>query len=91
MPPTFTTKRYEISADDLNQSRPTGAHRMGDVFRVVSSRNMASNAAWPNRFEATQSGVYRIRVDAMLFHSDAMHYAKPQTPLQLGVYARPRG
>ena len=85
----FTSKQHQIAVEHLNQSRETGAHQVGNVFRLVSSRNMASSAAWPTRFEATQSGVYRLRLTANLFQTDQMHYEKRDQPLRLTVYARP--
>ena len=59
-------------------------------FRLVSSRNMASAAAWPARFEAVQSGIYRIAIHATAFQTDKMSYDRRSSAFRLSVYARPR-
>ena len=62
----------------------------GGAFRIVSTRNMANNAAWPDRFEASRSGIYRIAFDAMPFETEAMFYAPRTEPLRVSLYARPK-
>lgn len=61
-----------------------------DAFRIVSSRNMASAAAWPDRFEASQSGVYRITIKATPFETGDMFYSRRTEPFRVAVYARPK-
>ena len=83
-------KQYQIGAAGLAVSRGAGTALAGNRFRLVSSRNMASSAGWPNQFEAPQSGIYRLSVTAQAFQTDKMFYEKRTTPFPLSVYARPR-
>ena len=84
------TRTYEIAVDDLTNYRDAGVTKIDDIFRLVSSKNMANSAAWPNRFEAPQSGTYRLTINARVFQTDEMFYAKRKKPFQLGVYSRPK-
>lgn len=60
------------------------------AFRIVSTRNIASSAAWPDRFEASQSGVYRITIDATPFETGEMFYSPRTEPFRVSIYARPK-
>lgn len=81
---------YEIGAKGLGTSMAAGAALAGNRYRLSASRNMASAAGWPIRFEATQSGVYRLTVHATTFQSDRMHYPRRDKPFRLSIYARPK-
>ena len=81
---------YAIGADGLGTAVNAGAALADDRYRLVASRNMASAAGWPIRFEATQSGVYRLTVHAATFQTDRMHYARREKPFRLSIYARPK-
>jgi hypothetical protein len=81
------SKYYPIGVAGLSTSE--GGKLAGDRYRLVSSRNMASAAAWPARFEAAQSGVYRLTVEAATFQTDRMFYERRSAPLRLSIYARP--
>ena len=81
-------KTYKLSSTAFDSS--AGRSVEGSRFRIVSSRNMASAAAWPSRWEATQSGVYRIVLHAKVFESDRMFYAPRSEPARVGLYARPK-
>ena len=87
-PAVAQPKRYPIGVEGLAENQ--GSQPSGDRFRLIGSRNMASFAAWPARFEATQSGVYRIEVGAASFATDKMFYDLPNGPLLLQIYARPK-
>ena len=87
-PETPDAKHYPIGIDGLAGSE--GGQQSGDRFRLFGSRNMASLAVWPSLFEAPQSGVYRLRVDAAAFQTEKMFYARRDKPFRLGVYARPK-
>ena len=82
------TKTYNLSPTAFDSS--AGRAVEGSRFRIVSSRNMASAAAWPSRFEATQSGVYRVSIQAQVFETDRMFYAPRAEPVRVGLYARPK-
>ncbi len=62
-----------------------------DVYRLVSSRNRANDAAWTSPFEVSVSGIYQVRVDARPFQTGAMFYESRETPFRLEVYARQNG
>ncbi len=81
-------KTYSLSptAFDSSAGRPVGDR----AFRIVSSRNMASAAAWPSRFEASHSGVYRVTIRASVFQSQGMFYGPRERGIRLGLYARPK-
>jgi len=81
-------KTYKLSSTAFDSS--AGRSVESSRFRIVSSRNMASAAAWPSRWEATQSGVYRIVLHANVFESDSMFYAPRSEPARVGLYARPK-
>ena len=87
-PATAKTERYEIGAIGLAPG--AGGELSSDRFRLVGSQNMASLAAWPKRFEATQSGVYRLRITAKPFQSKQQYYERWEKPFQLSVYSRPK-
>ena len=79
-------KLYRIGPSDLSTSGT--AHVDGGGFRLVSTRNNASAAGWPTRFEAVHSGVYRIVIQARAYQTDRMFYEHRTEPLQVYVYAR---
>lgn len=82
------SRQYLLGVDGL---ATTGGGLVGPgVFRIVASRNMASVAAWPDRFEARQSGVYRITISAVPFETDQMFYGPRTDPYRVSVYARPK-
>ena len=87
-PAVAESKRYPLGTSGL--AMEGGGHAEGGRFRLTSSRNMASAAAWPARFEARQSGVYRITVNAATFQTDRMFYERRTEPFRLSVYARPK-
>lgn len=62
-----------------------------DVYRLVSSRNRANDAAWTAPFEVSVSGIYQVQVEARPFQSDAMFYEWRNKPFRLEVYARQNG
>lgn len=80
------SKRYAIGVAGLATSE--GSKLAGGRFRLVSSRNMASTAVWPARFEAAASGLYRLSIEAAAFQTDEMFYPRRRAPLRLAVYAR---
>ena len=81
-------KTYQLSSTAFDSS---AGWPVGDrAFRIVSSRNMASAAAWPSRFEAVHSGVYRVTFHARLFESEGMFYERRDDPVRLELYARPK-
>ena len=83
-------KRYEIG-EGLATDQGGGAALAGDRYRIASSRNMASAAGWPARFEASESGIYRLSFSAQAFETESMHYPPRSEPLLLSVYARRSG
>ena len=87
-PVVARSRRHRIGADGLDTSE--GGAVGDESFRIVSSRNMASVAAWPNRFEAGQSGIYRITIRARPFETDRMFYAPRTEPYRIALYARPK-
>ena len=86
--PDVESRHYPLDAAGFTTSG--GGLVEGGAFRIVSTRNMANNAAWPDRFEASRSGVYRIAFDAMPFETEAMFYAPRTEPLRVSLYARPK-
>lgn len=80
------SRRHEIGTGGL--SMEGGDHAPGGAFRLMSSRNMASAAAWPVRFEALQSGIYRVEVVARSYQTDRMFYRRRTQPFRLALYAR---
>lgn len=87
-PAVAVSKRYPLATSDFATSG--GGLAESGAFRIVSSRNMASTAAWPDRFEATQSGIYRLDIDAQVFETAKMFYERRTEPLRMGIYARPK-
>ncbi len=79
-------KTYALSSVAFDSS--AGRAVEGRAFRIVSSRNMASAGAWPSRFEVTESGVYRISLEANVFENERMFYAPREHGVTLGLYAR---
>ncbi len=61
------------------------------VYRLVSSRNRASDAAWTSPFEVSVSGIYHLQVEARPFQTGDMFYESRKTPFRLEVYARQNG
>ncbi len=87
-PPAVESKRYPLGVAGLATSE--GGKTAAGRYRLVSSRNMASAAVWPARFEAAASGVYRLSVEVSVFQTDKMFYPRRREPLRLEVYARPK-
>ncbi len=87
-PALVQSKVYQLGTGGL--AVEGGGPVEGGSFRLVSSRNMASAAAWPARFEAPQSGVYRITIDAAPFQTDRMFYDRRASAFRLSIYARPK-
>lgn len=87
-PAQARSKLYQLGTEGL--AVEGGGPVADGRFRLVSSRNMASAAAWPARFEATQSGVYRIAVHAAAFQTAEMSYDHRDSAFRLSVYARPK-
>ena len=85
-PPTANPRRYEIGVAGLATSE--GGAETNNRFRLVSSRNMASIAVWPIGFEAPQSGIYRLTVDAAPYQTDRMYYEHCKLPFRVTIYAR---
>ncbi len=90
-PEVPVVKSYPVGATGLATGEGAGAALAGDHFRLASSRNMASAAGWPARFEAPQSGIYRLTLTAAAFQTEAQFYPHRSKPFRLGVYARPSG
>ena len=82
---------YSIPMSELSTDAGGGGRQMGSVFRLVSSRNMASGAGWTSSFEAPVSGIYRVQIEANTFQSDRMFYDQRKVPFKLAVYARQNG
>ncbi len=82
------TKTFTISPPAFESS--AGQPADGTRFRLVSSRNMASAAAWPSLFEAQHSGVYRLAIRAEIFEREGMFYEARTEPVRVGIYARPK-
>ena len=96
VPPLSTSKpppqkRFEVGAAGLSTSEGAGARLEGRQYRLAGSRNMASSAGWPVRFEAAHSGVYRIRIVARPYQTSQSTYPKLSESLRLTVYARKSG
>ena len=87
-PAQARSKLYRLGTEGL--AVEGGGPVSGGRFRLVSSRNMASAAAWPARFEAVQSGAYRIGIHAAAFQTDKMSYDRRSSAFRLSVYARPK-
>lgn len=93
LPPRQGSARVESKAyplDTAGFATTGGGLAESGAFRIVSSRNMASNAAWPGRFEATRSGVYRVTFDAAAFETQHMFYAPRARPLRVALFAKPK-
>lgn len=96
LPPPSPTKEaiakeYSIGPAGLTTDKGGGAGLAGNRYRLASSRNMASAAGWPARFEAPESGIYKLSIKATAYQTDRMFYPKRSAPLQLEVYARRNG
>ena len=85
-PTEVESKHYPIGVSGLATRQ--GAGLMDDRFRLVSSRNMASAAAWPARFQAPESAVYRLTLKASAFQTGKMFYERRSEPFRLQIYAR---
>lgn len=82
------SKAYPLGTGGL--SMEGGGPAAGGAFRLMSSRNMASAAAWPARFEAPRSGIYRIHLSARAHQTDRMSYPRRTGPVRIAIYARPK-
>ena len=89
--PKAESRDYSIPMSGLRTDAGGGGRQIGDVFRLVSSRNMASGAGWTSSFEVPVSGVYRVQIKANTFQSDRMFYDQRKEPFNLAVYARQNG
>ena len=89
--PKAEPRHYTIDAMGLNTDEGGGGALAGEVFRLVSSRNMASAAGWTSSFEAPISGIYRVQIDARVFQTDNMFYEHRSKPFLLQVFARQNG
>lgn len=87
-PVSVVARRYEIGPQDMMAYRDAGVAPWEDRFRLVSSKNMANSAAWPKTFEALQSGIYRLSIDAAAFETNEMFYPPRDKPLRVGIYVR---
>ncbi len=79
-------RSYEIGLDAMAAS--PGRVMDEAALRIPSSRNMANTAAWPQRFEASVSGVYRVTVEVSAFETDRMFYPHRTEPMRMALYAR---
>ncbi len=84
-------KTYAIGSAGLTTDKGGGAALEGNHYRIASSRNMASAAGWPARFEAPESGIYELTIQARPYQTDQMFYSRRSEPMQLAVYARKNG
>ena len=84
-------KRYEVGASGLATDKDAGAGLVEGRYRLASSRGMASAAGWPARFEAPESGVYRLTVELQDYQTDRMFYDRRASPFSLAIYARKNG
>jgi hypothetical protein len=89
--PKAEPHHYSIDAMGLNTDEGGGGALAGEVFRLVSSRNMASAAGWTSSFEAPISGIYSVRIDARVFQTGSMFYERRSKPFLLQVFARQNG
>lgn len=87
-PAVAVPRRYSIGPVGL--STTGGGPVDNGPFRIVSSRNMASAAAWPTHFEAAESGLYRLEIQVAAFESEGMFYEARSEPFRIAVYARPK-
>jgi hypothetical protein len=65
--PKVEPQDYLIDASALNTDAGGGGAQAEDVYRLVSSRNMASAAGWTSSFEVPVSGIYRVQSKPALF------------------------
>ena len=89
--PSVESEHYQIEATGLGTDEGGGGALAGKVFRLVSSRNMASAAGWTSSFEAPVSGIYQVKVNARTFQTDSMFYERRSKPFELKLYARANG
>lgn len=89
--PHVDPNQYRIGATGLNTDEGGGGSLAGEVYRLVSSRNMASAAGWTSSFEVPVSGIYQLQIDARTFQTDSMFYERRKKPFQLKIYARQNG
>ena len=90
-PAIVQSETFVIEPEGFAEDTGAGAALAENRFRLASSLNMANAAAWPSRFEAAQSGVYRLSITATTYQTDKMFYQKRQTPMELQVFARRNG
>ena len=89
--PKSESHDYSILASGLSTDAGGGGEQVEDVYRLVSSRNMASAAGWTSSFEVPVSGIYRVHVEAGTFQSEHMFYDRRKEPFRLKIYARQNG
>jgi hypothetical protein len=90
-PKVAVSRDYNVGAAGLSTDKGGGAGLAGEHFRIASSRNMASAAGWPSRFEAPESGVYQFEIEVSPFQTDRMFYSRRSDPFELAIYARRNG
>ena len=90
-PKVAVPRKYDIGADGLATDQGGGAGLAGNRYRIASTRNMASAAGWPARFEASESGLYRFSIQVAPYQSDQMFYSRRSEPFELAIYSRRNG
>ena len=90
-PKVAVSREYDVGASGLSTDEGGGAGLAGEFFRLASSRNMASAAGWPARFEAPESGVYQLEIEVSPFQTEQMFYPRRSEPYELAIYARQNG
>lgn len=78
-------------SDAVSPNLSGGSEGGRGVYRIVSSRNRANDAAWTAPFEVSVSGIYEVQVEARPFQTGDMFYEPIDNPLRLEVYARQNG
>ncbi|MDG2167312.1 MAG: DUF1592 domain-containing protein [Opitutales bacterium] len=91
-PPVVLPKAEPVEYPDAVRPNLGGGSEGGrGVYRLVSSRNRASDATWTAPFEVSVSGIYHVQVKARPFQTGDMFYEPRETPFRLEVYARQNG
>jgi hypothetical protein len=90
-PKVAVSREYDVGAAGLSTDKGGGAAFAGERYRLASSRNMASAAGWPARFEAPESGVYEFEIEVSPFETNQMFYPRRSDAFELVIYARRNG
>jgi hypothetical protein len=90
-PKVAVSREYNVGAAGLSTDKGGGAGMASERYRLASSRNMASAAGWPARFEAQESGLYQFEIEVSPFQTDQMFYPRRSEPFELAIYARRNG